>query len=82
MYFLWFSRVSCFRGGIFGSVVAIGRGMQEQPQRPDIPRPPDVIDSPPPDIKPIPPPDIPPPAGPPDLQPPIAPERSEGPPAM
>jgi hypothetical protein len=41
--------------------------MMEQPQQPDIPRPPDVIDKPPPDISPVPPPDIPPPAGPPDI---------------
>jgi hypothetical protein len=48
--------------------------MIEQPQHPDIPRPPDPIDKPPPDIKPVPPPDIPPPAGPPDIQTP-RPER-------
>jgi hypothetical protein len=52
--------------------------MIEQPSRPDMPRPPDIIDRPPPDIKPVPPPDIPPPAGPPDVQPPTGPERGTG----
>jgi hypothetical protein len=47
----------------------------EQPQKPEIIRPPDPIDKPPPDIKPVPPPDIPPPAGPPDVQPTPVPER-------
>jgi hypothetical protein len=49
---------------------AIAPMVEEQPQQPTIPRPPDIIDRPPPDIKPVPPPDIPPPAGPPDIQPP------------
>jgi hypothetical protein len=45
--------------------------MMQQPQQPDFPRPPDVIDTPPPDIKPVPPPDIPPPPRPPDIQVPV-----------
>jgi hypothetical protein len=61
-----------------GRIVAALHGMIEQPSKPDIPRPPDVIDKPPPDIKPVPPPDIPVPSAP-DIQPPTFPERGNGP---
>ena len=64
-----------------GSDFAQGAVMIEQPQKPEIPRPPDPIDKPPPDIKPVPPPDIQPPQGQPDMFPPPAPtpERGETP---
>jgi hypothetical protein len=59
-----------------GNLVARRYFMIEQPSRPDVQRPPDVVDQPPPDIKPVPPPDIPPPAGQPDIQPPSRPDRN------
>jgi hypothetical protein len=53
--------------------------IEQQPQKPEIPRPPDPIDKPPPDIKPVPPPDIQPPEGQPDMYPPTTPERGDTP---
>jgi len=64
----------------FGSGFALAaRMIEQQPQKPEIPRPPDPIDKPPPDIKPVPPPDIQPPEGQPDMYPPTTPERGDTP---